>query len=129
MGMKIISVDEIKWSPRVVECPKGGFISHRLLLAKDGMGFSVHITEVPAGPPQHWHYKNHLEACYCVSGEGELVNLETGEAFIILPGTLYALDQHDNHTFQALSDVVLVSIFNPPVTGTEVHDKDGSYGL
>jgi L-ectoine synthase len=70
-----------------------------------------------------------LEACYCVSGEGELVNLETGEAFIILPGTLYALDQHDNHTFQALSDVVLVSIFNPPVTGTEVHDKDGSYGL
>lgn len=125
--MKVIASKNIEGTEREVRCPRGGFTSLRLLLAKDGMGFSVHETRIPAGEPQHWHYKNHVEACYCVSGYGELINLATNERFTIGPGTLYALDQHDNHTFEAWEDVVLISIFNPPVKGTEVHDADGSY--
>lgn len=110
-----------------VVCPKKGFTSYRYLVAKDGMGFSLHKTVIPKGGPQHWHYKNHLEACYCVSGTGWLTNLKTREKFYIKPETLYALDKHDDHTFEALEDVVLISVFNPPVTGREVHREDGSY--
>jgi L-ectoine synthase len=112
---------------REVKCPRGGFVSLRALLAKDGMGFSLHKTIVPVGPPQHWHYKHHLEACYCIAGRGILTNYKTGEAFTIEPDSVYVLDKHDEHSFQALEEVVLISVFNPPVTGTEVHGEDGSY--
>ncbi len=110
-----------------VECPNKGFISLRYLLAKDGMGFSLHKTIIPKGPPQHWHYKHHKEACFCVSGGGWLTNLKTGERHAIGPDSTYVLDENDNHTFEAVYDTVLISVFNPPVTGREVHREDGSY--
>lgn len=125
--MKVVTNKDIAGTKREVHCPKGGFVSFRYLLASDGMGFSVHRTEIPVGEPQHWHYKNHLEACYCVSGKGWLTNLKTREKRLIKPDALYALDKHDDHTFQALEPVVLISVFNPPVTGQEVHQADGSY--
>lgn len=127
--MKVIRNSDVTGTRREVRCPNGGFISFRYLLAKDGMGFGVHRTEIPKGEPQHWHYTKHLEACYCVSGTGWLVNLKTRERFYIKPGTLYALDDNDDHTFQALEPVVLISVFNPPVNGSEVHQPDGSYAL
>ena len=125
--MKIIRIAETVDTPREVHCPHGGFISYRALLASDGMGFSVHKTVIPAGSPQHWHYTHHLEACYCIQGRGTITNLATGEQQEIVPDSIYVLDNHDDHTFQALEEVVLISIFNPPVTGNEVHREDGSY--
>lgn len=104
-----------------------GFSSVRVLLESDNMGFSLHKTIIPKGGPYNWHYKNHLEACYCVSGSGELVDLGSGKRYIVEPDTTYILNNNDNHTFEALEDTVLISIFNPPVTGNEVHLKDGSY--
>lgn len=125
--MKVIRLAEIANAGREVYCPKGGFISFRFLLAADGMGFSLHKTVVPPGGPQHWHYKNHLEACYCVSGRGLLTNLRTGQYWAINPDTVYALDDHDDHTLEAIEETVLISVFNPPVVGAEVHDAEGSY--
>lgn len=126
--MKVRTIDEITNTERHVIGK--GFESLRIVLAKDGMGFSVHKTIIPAtGRAEHWHYKNHLETCYCIKGCGILQNLDTGEKFTILPDTAYSLDNHDNHTFEAVEDVVLISIFNPPVTGKEVHQADGSYVL
>ena len=111
----------------VVPCPLGGFISNRMLLENDGMGFSISNTVIPVGEKQHWHYKNHLEACYCISGEGVLVDLETEEHHLIEPGVMYVLDKNDDHTFEALQEVTLLCVFNPPLKGTEIHGKDGSY--
>lgn len=125
--MKVRTITEITNTDRHVIGK--GFESLRLILAKDGMGFSVHKTIIPVGDAEHWHYKNHLEACYCVEGCGILHNLDTDEKFTVLPGTIYLLDNHDNHTFQAIKDVVLISVFNPPVTGGEIHQADGSYSL
>lgn len=125
--MKIVQISDLFGTDRAVQCPNQGFTSYRALLARDGMGFSLHKTVIPAGEPQHWHYKHHLEACYCIQGVGVLTNLETGEKHVISPDTVYVLDNHDDHTFQALEDVVLISVFNPPVTGQEVHGADGSY--
>lgn len=125
--MKVVRIADLAGTEREVACPLGGFVSYRAVLQRDGLGFSLHKTVIPVGTPQHWHYREHLEACYCVEGKGLLVNLTTGEYYAIAPGTVYMLDAHDDHTFEALEPVVLISVFNPPVTGTEVHDADGSY--
>ncbi|MGM0585943.1 MAG: ectoine synthase [Pseudomonadota bacterium] len=101
--------------------------SIRLLLADDGMGFSFHITIIEGGSEHSFHYKHHFESVYCVSGEGEIEDLATGEVHQIRPGVMYALDKHDKHTVRARSELVLACCFNPPVTGTEVHREDGSY--
>lgn len=127
MIVKIIEKERLVSPER---CVKGvGFESIRLLLASDKMGFSLHKTIIPKGEVLHWHYKHHLEACYCIKGEGELVDLKTGNRYIIVPDSLYVLNNHDDHTFQALEDVELISIFNPPVTGSEIHKEDGSYEI
>lgn len=125
--MKVVRFNELRGTEREVPCPNDGFISYRYLLARDGMGFSLHATFIKKGDPQHWHYTNHLEACLCQQGEGILTNLKTGDQYVIRPGDCYVLDQHDDHTFQACEDTVLICVFNPPVTGREVHRDDGSY--
>ncbi|HET57367.1 MAG TPA: L-ectoine synthase, partial [Deltaproteobacteria bacterium] len=46
------------------------------------------------------------------------------------PGTMYALNEHDRHYLRGGGqDMRLVCVFNPPVTGQEVHLPDGSYAL
>jgi L-ectoine synthase len=126
--MKVVRLSQIVGTEKQVECPKGGFTSLRYLLESDNLGFALCKTIIPKGDKQFWHYKNHLEACFCVSGVGELENQVTGETFTITPDTMYALDKNDPHYFTAISDeVVLISVFNPPITGREVHQADGSY--
>lgn len=123
--MKVIDVTKLVGTDRDVSGV--GFNSIRPILKKDGMGFSVHKTIIPKGGPYHWHYLNHLEACYCIEGKGVLKDLSNGKEFEIIPDMVYVLDNHDDHEFTATEDVILISIFNPPVTGQEVHNRDGSY--
>jgi L-ectoine synthase len=123
--MKVVDVNELANTDRDVQFKEG--FSIRPVIKSDNMGFSVHKTLLRKGTIGHWHYKNHLEACYCISGKGILTNLDTLESFVIKPDNIYLLDKNDNHTFEAVTDVVLISIFNPPVNGSEVHQADGSY--
>jgi L-ectoine synthase len=104
-----------------------GWASVRLLLQQEGMGFSFHITTIFAGADLKMHYKNHLESVYCISGEGTIEDLATGEVHEIKPGTVYALNSHDKHCLRATSEMTMACVFNPPVTGNEVHDKSGAY--
>ncbi|MDF1587703.1 MAG: ectoine synthase [Gammaproteobacteria bacterium] len=105
--------------------------SRRLLLASDGMRFSLHDTIIKEGEDLHLWYKNHLEAVYCIEGEGEIVEKNDGMVHPIKEGTVYALNEHDQHILRANKGVNMrmVCVFNPPVTGREVHDEDGSYSL
>lgn len=123
--MKVVRLNDLKGTEREVDFNAGK--SFRYLLEKDKMGYSLHRTVIPKGEAYNWHYKNHLESCYCIKGRGELINLENGDKHIVNVGDCYVLDKHDNHTFQALEDVVLISVFNPPCTGNEIHLKDNSY--
>lgn len=126
--MKVIHAPDLVGTERDVHCPHGGFFSLRMLLEVDGMGYTVTRTTVPKNKPQFWHYKNHKESCYCISGVGRLTDLKTGEEHLIESDTMYVLDKNDAHTFEALSEqVVLICVFNPPLKGREVHQKDGSY--
>ncbi len=102
--------------------------SVRMLLADDAMGFSFHITTIFANTETRMHYKHHLESVYCISGSGSIVDLTTGERHRITPGTLYVLNHHDKHILYADDEnLVLACVFNPPVTGQEVHGEDGAY--
>ena len=131
--MKIIKISDLKGTGREVVCPKGGFTSNRILLESDNMGYTLTKTVIPAGEEQHWHYKNHLETCYCISGRGVLRWTEKQRDAITMcekviePDVIYALDKHESHYFQATEETVLICVFNPPLTGSEVHQEDGSY--
>lgn len=101
--------------------------STRLSLKDDKMGFSFHITTFYEGKEQEMWYKNHLEAVFCISGEGWIKDLATDETHMIKPGTIYLLDKHDRHVLHADTEMKLACTFNPPVSGREVHDETGAY--
>jgi L-ectoine synthase len=123
----IRSVTDIDGSDRHVVAPT--WTSRRLLLARDGMGFSLHDTIIEAGTETSMWYRNHLEAVYCIQGYGEVVDVRNGAIHEIGPGTMYALDQHDRHVLRARTAMRMVCVFNPPCSGQEVHDADGAYPL
>jgi L-ectoine synthase len=121
------TLTEIEGTDRDVE--GATWRSRRLLLARDGQPFSMHDTVLAAGTETVMWYANHVEAVYCIDGEGELVNDETGETHPLRTGTLYLLDGHEHHRVRAHTDVRTVCVFTPPVTGQETHDDDGAYPL
>ena len=84
---------------------------------------------IEAGTETRMWYRNHLEAVYCIEGEGTVELPDTGETHRIRAGTVYALDQHDRHVLRADSRMRMVCVFNPPCTGRETHDKTGAYPL
>ncbi|MDA7964305.1 ectoine synthase [Ruegeria sp.] len=105
-----------------------GWNSRRLLLASDGMGFSLTDTIIKQGAELELEYTHHLEACYCIEGKGEIRPFGDETWHVLEPFTLYALDQHDRHLVRATgADLRLVCVFNPPLSGREVHREDGSY--
>lgn len=70
----------------------------------------------------------HYETNYCIAGAGEVFDVATGKTHPIAVGTVYALNQHDEHILRALKgDLHLVCVFNPPLAGTETHNAHGGY--
>jgi L-ectoine synthase len=120
-------LEDIKGTDRDVEAPT--WRSRRFVLAADGVGFSLHDTVLHAGTVTEMWYRNHIEAVYCIEGEGTLEDRATGEIHQISPGTMYLLNDHDKHTLTATTDLRMVCVFNPPCTGQEVHDEEGVYPL
>jgi L-ectoine synthase len=53
-----------------------------------------------------------------------------GNVFPIRVGDIYVLDQHDRHYLRGGKDkdLILVSVFNPPLKGTERHDLNNGNG-
>ncbi len=123
--MIIRKLDEARAGDRNVK--SDGWESARLLLADDGMGFSFHITTLYAGAELRMHYQNHLEAVMILKGKGTIEDLATGEIHELSEGTLYALDDNDRHIVRPETEIVCACVFNPPVTGREVHDESGAY--
>lgn len=108
--------------------------SFRLLTRDDGMGFSLHETWIHPGTETRIWYKHHLEAVYCIEGEGEVEPVDAsgrgnGHPIPIKPGMMYALDDHDRHLLRARTRLRLICVFNPPLRGDETHDGDGAYAV
>ena len=99
----------------------------RYLLSDDGAGFSVSDVTVPSQMDMVLQYKNHVEVNVILGGEGTVEDLATGEVHELKPGMIYVLFPHDRHRLRIENGMHVISIFNPPLIGTENHDADGSY--
>jgi L-ectoine synthase len=107
-----------------------GWESLRLLVRSDGMGFSMTETRVLPGAVLRLQYKHHIEACYCIGGAGEVVELGSGAIHAIHAGVLYAPNAHEQHEVRVPEDgtaLHLICVFSPALEGNEVHGADGSY--
>jgi L-ectoine synthase len=120
----------VRNASEIIPVDWGNGTSRRYLTKSDDMGFTVTDTVVKAGTSSPLRYKNHLEACYCYAGSGKVIDTE-GNEFDIVPGTIYALDQHDAHHLVASDheDMRLVCVFTPALHGHEVHDLSRSDGF
>jgi L-ectoine synthase len=125
--MIVRHINEIKNSKKEVHAENGNWTSRRMLLASDNMGFSFHETLIYENTETLIWYKNHLEAVYCIEGKGEIETTDDGKVYRIEPGVMYALDKNDRHLLRASETMRLICVFNPPLSGEEVHDKDGVY--
>lgn len=125
--MIVRTLDDIIGSERDVKAAT--WSSRRLVLADDRVGFSLHDTIIHAGTETTMWYRNHIEAVYCIEGDGTLEDVATGEVHQIGAGSMYLLDQHDRHILRARTQMRMVCVFNPPCTGRETHDADGVYPL
>lgn len=68
--MIVTALKDILGTNRDVSGP--GWNSRRLLLASDGMGFSLTDTIIKKGSELELEYSHHLEACYCIEGRGQI---------------------------------------------------------
>ncbi len=125
--MIVRSISQIADTDRTVKADN--WESRRLILAGDGVGFSLHDTVLYAGTTTDMWYANHVEAVYCVGGEGELFDKESGEKYEIRPGTMYLLNGNERHQLTCHTDLNMVCVFNPPLAGPETHDENGTYPL
>ncbi|SDJ17495.1 ectoine synthase [Salimicrobium halophilum] len=125
--MKVIKLEDILGTDQEVKADT--WESRRLVLKKDGMGYSVHDTIIKAGTETHIWYQNHLEAVYCIQGAGEVETVKDGKIHPIKKDEIYILDEHDEHLLRAYEgeDMRMVCVFNPPITGQETHDENGVY--
>ncbi|MFC8529320.1 ectoine synthase [Nocardia sp. NPDC057227] len=106
-----------------------GWRSKRIVLGGDGVGFSFHETTIEAGSTHVFHYLNHIEAVWLVEGEGTLHDLDNDVTYELGAGSMYLLNGHEKHRLEAHTQLRMLCVFNPPVTGQEVHDENGVYPL
>jgi L-ectoine synthase len=98
----------------------------RMLTTADDVGFGFSDVHFEAGAEAVLWYKNHWEANHILSGEGDVTDLTTGESWTLGPGVAYNVGPKDRHRLRARTPMHLVSVFNPPLEGHEMHDADGA---
>ena len=125
--MIVRTFDEITGTDRDVQTEH--WRSKRIVLARDGVGFSLHETVLDAGSVNDFWYANHIEAVWVIEGEGELYDKDNDVTYQLGPGSVYVLDGHEHHQLRPRTRMRTACVFNPPVTGREVHDENGVYPL
>ena len=126
--MIVRGLAELKSSGRFAE-KSGCWSSARYLLKDDAVGFTLTKTTIAAGQTMEMEYKNHVEANLIIEGRGRLYDAAMNHWYELSPGIMYALDKHDRHRVEAETDMTIVCVFTPALTGSETHDADGSYPL
>ncbi len=123
--MIVRTTDEITGTDRDVSV--GTWRSKRIILADDKVGFSFHETTIESNSVNEYRYEHHVEAVWVIEGTGTLTDLETGVEYPLAPGTMYLLNGHERHRVTCGQQLRMLCVFNPPVTGQEVHDETGAY--
>lgn len=124
--MFVRTVDELAGQGRQLVVAGGSATTVRMLLRDDGVGFSLSDVRLAAGSRNVLWYKHHWEANYVLDGTGEVTDLGSGETWQMEPGMMYCVGPEDRHSMHALSDLHLLFVFCPALTGDEQHDADGT---
>lgn len=119
------TAESLKGTRRYVEAD--GFVSIRLALAEDNLGFTVTEATGRTELDLEIQHKNHIEAVYVLEGRGEVELVATGEVFKLYPGVFCAFDKHERHKYRLETEARAIAIFNPPLVGDEVNDEEGGY--
>ncbi len=99
----------------------------KLLTSAEGLGFALSDVRFQAGREADLWYRNHWEANIVLAGTVEITDATSGKVHTVGADGVYCVGPDDKHHLKAVTDVHLLSIFNPPLAGTEVHDADGAY--
>jgi L-ectoine synthase len=118
--MYYTSVDSIIGTER--EAVGEGWKSRRLLLARDGLPFSVHETTVVAGTELRLRYRVHSETVYVIEGRGSIEIVADDERRPLVPGVLYSARIGDEHILRTETDVRFLCVFEPALEGQEEAD-------
>ena len=119
------SAEDLKGTKREVRAD--GFVSIRLALAEDNLGFTVTEATGRTELDLEIEHKNHIEAVYVLEGTGEVEILATGKIYKLYPGVFYAFDKHERHRYRLDTELRAIAIFNPPLVGDEINDAAGGY--
>ena len=110
-----------------VERADGGSRFAKLLTSADNLGVAISDVRFKAGREVDLWYRNHWEANIVLDGEIELSDRESGETHDLVTGDVYCLGPRDKHRLKVRVDSHVISVFNPPLDGTERHDDQGGY--
>jgi len=111
--MIVRTTDQITGTDR--ERDATNWVSKRIVLADDGVGFSFHETTVKADTQTPLHYPDYIEAVWVVDGRGALLDRDNDRSYRLAPGTMYLLDGHERHTIIAHSALRMFCVFCPAV--------------
>ena len=125
--MFVKTVEDVRAAGHELALAGGAITSTRYLSAADNLGFSLHGVRLKAGVAVELWYKHHWEANLILEGALDLKDHASGETHHLGPGALYLVGPADRHRIEAVGDVHLISVFNPPLTGRERHDEDGAF--
>jgi L-ectoine synthase len=118
--MFISSITDVIGTDREVQ--GDGWTSRRVILAGEGMGYSVHETTVDAGSRLHLAYEHHRETVYCLEGRGTLLEVASAEAVALTPGSVYSAGMREEHILTCDTEMTFLCIFTPGLEGNEEAD-------
>ena len=98
----------------------------RMLTRHDQVGFSLSDVHLEEGARADLWYKHHWEANLVIGGRGSVADRESGQEWPLSFGTMYLVGPRDRHVLEAETDMHILSVFCPPLTGDEEHDADGA---
>lgn len=124
--MFVKRADEMRRAGQEMVAAGGRARTIRMLTKSDNVGFGFSDVHFSQGAEAVLWYKHHWEANHIVSGNGEVTDLTSGETWKLEPSFSYSVGPKDRHRIRAHSDIHLVSVFCPPLAGTEQHDADGA---
>ena len=124
--MFVKHLDEMRRAGRQIVTANGKVRSIRMLIRADGVGFGISHVCLEAGADTSYWHKHHWQANHIISGSGEVIDRTTGQTWELGPGMAYNVGPGDRHRVHARTDILLLSIFCPPLEGGEEHDEDGS---
>jgi L-ectoine synthase len=66
-------------------------------------------------------------ASLVLEGDFEITDKASGRVHRLSDGDLYCVRPGETHSLHAIGDTHMISVFNPPLTGTERLDASGGY--